>query len=158
MAQTPTRMAADLAAGQGLDIIPYARVRARVRPEQGARAPRGRLAHPEPEGPSEAMTDVPDGIEIENVFLVEVAYTPDAPARRPALRPRHLTRIARLMREGRVVEAGGCADFSKAVLIVRATSEEDAVALIEEDVYVTGGVWQSPRAVGYGRVVPAAEG
>jgi uncharacterized protein YciI len=104
------------------------------------------------------MTDVPEGIEIENVFLVEVAYTPDAQERRPALRPRHLTRIARLMREGRLIEAGGCADFSKAVLIVRAASEEEAVALVEEDVYTSGGVWQSPRAVGYGRVVPTAAG
>jgi uncharacterized protein YciI len=103
------------------------------------------------------MTDVPEGLEIENVFLVEVAYTPDAPERRPALRPRHLTRIARLIREGQLIEAGGCADFSKAVLIVRAESEEEALALIEEDAYMSGGVWQSPRAVGFGRVVPAPE-
>ncbi len=103
------------------------------------------------------MTDLPDGIEIENVFLVEVAYTPEARELRPALRPRHLTRIARLLREGRLIEAGGCTDFSKAVLIVRAPSEDDALHLIEEDVYTTGGVWQAPTAVGYGRVVASAE-
>jgi uncharacterized protein YciI len=104
------------------------------------------------------MTDVPEGIEIENVFLIEVAYTPDAKDRRPALRPRHLTRLARLIREGRLIEAGGCADFSKSVLIVRAASEEEALGLIEEDVYLSGGVWQSPKVMGYGRVVPTTEG
>jgi len=103
------------------------------------------------------MTDVPEGIEIENVFLVEVAYTLDARERRPALRPRHLTRIARLIREGRLIEAGGCDDFSRAVLLVRADSEEAALQLVAEDVYTTGGVWQNPTAVGFGRVVPAAE-
>jgi hypothetical protein len=31
---------------------------------------------------------------------------------------------------------------------------DEALALIAEDVYTTGGVWHSPTAVGYGRVVP----
>jgi uncharacterized protein YciI len=102
------------------------------------------------------MNELPDGVVIETVYLVEVPYTPEARARRPALRPEHLARIARLIREGRVIEAGGCADFSKAVLLIRAGSKEEALALIAEDVYTSGGVWQSPTACAYGRVVPQA--
>lgn len=99
------------------------------------------------------MNDLPDGITIETVYLVEVPYTPEAPERRPSLRPQHVARIAGLIREGRLVEAGGCLDFSKAVLLVRAASEADALALIEEDVYTAGGVWHAPVAHAFGRVV-----
>lgn len=104
------------------------------------------------------MHDLPDGVEIETVYLVEVPYTPEAPGRRPPLRPEHVTRIARLIREGRLVVAGGCLDFSKAVLLVRAANEEEALALIEEDVYTAGGVWHSPTARPFGRVVPVDPG
>jgi uncharacterized protein YciI len=101
------------------------------------------------------MSDLPDDVSIEPIWLVEVPYTPEAPERRPALRRQHVSRIARLKREGVIVEAGGATDFSKAVLLVRAASAEAALALIAEDVYTGGGVWHSPTAVGYGRVVPA---
>lgn len=103
------------------------------------------------------MTDVPEGVQIETVYLVEIPYTAEARERRPALRPRHLSRIARLIREGRLIEAGGCSDFSKAVLIVRAPSEAEAIQLIEEDIYTTGGVWHAPTVCAYGRVVPSVE-
>ena len=88
------------------------------------------------------------------VFLVEVPYTPEAPERRPALRREHVARIARLKREGVIVEAGGATDFSKAVLLIRAASAEEAIALVEADVYTGGGVWHNPTAIAYGRVVP----
>src|SRR5262245_15110990 len=88
--------------------------------------------------------EVPEDVEIETIWVVEVPYTPEAPDRRPKLRRAHLTRIARLIREGRVIEAGGVADFSKAVLLIRGDSEADVLALIEEDVYTSGGVWHSP--------------
>ncbi len=104
------------------------------------------------------MDDLPEGVEIETVYLVEVPYTAEARERRPAIRPRHLARIARLIREGRLIEAGGCSDFSKAVLLVRAASEDEAVALVAEDVYTTGGVWHTPTARAYGRVVPVSAG
>jgi uncharacterized protein YciI len=110
--------------------------------------------HPE----DQVMADLPDGVQIETVYLVEVPYTPEAPDRRPPLRPAHVTRIANLLREGRLVVAGGCADFSKAVLLVRAGSEDEAIAVIEEDVYTAGGVWHSPTARAFGRVVPVEPG
>ncbi len=100
------------------------------------------------------MHEVPDDVEIETIWVVDVPYTPEAQERRPPLRRAHLTRIARLIRDGRIVEAGGTADFNKAVLLIRADSEAEALALIADDVYTSGGVWHSPVARPYGRVVP----
>ena len=100
------------------------------------------------------MSDLPDDVTIEPIWLVEVPYTPEAPNRRPPLRREHVSRIARLRREGIVVEAGGATDFSKAVLLIRAASADAALAVIASDVYTSGGVWHNPTAVGYGRVVP----
>jgi uncharacterized protein YciI len=96
--------------------------------------------------------EIPVGIAIEDVFLVEVPYTNEARDRRGGLRREHLTRIAKLRAEGRIIEAGGCADFSKAVLLVRASSEADALALIAADAYTAGGVWHAPTARRFGRV------
>ena len=85
------------------------------------------------------------------------ATRPKPRKRRPAFRSEHLARIARLMAEGRVIEAGGYLDFSAALLLVRADSAEDAIALVRDDVYLRSGVWQDdPRARAYGRVVTAA--
>jgi uncharacterized protein YciI len=98
--------------------------------------------------------ELPDGVRIETIYAVEIGYTPEAAERRPAVRHEHLTRIARLIREGRLIEAGGYLDFSAALLLVRAPSAEDALALVRDDVYVRSGVWRDdPRPKGYGRVV-----
>jgi uncharacterized protein YciI len=98
--------------------------------------------------------DIPEGVRLETIYAVEIGYTPEAAERRPAVRAEHLTRIARLIREGRLLEAGGYLDFSAALLLVRASSEEEAAALILDDVYVRSGVWVAePRVRAYGRVV-----
>jgi uncharacterized protein YciI len=97
--------------------------------------------------------ELPEGVTTESVWLVEVPYTAEAPTLRPPNRPVHLARIADLIRAGRVIEAGGCADWSKAVLLIRAPSEEEALALVAADVYTTAGVWHSPTARPFGRVV-----
>jgi uncharacterized protein YciI/uncharacterized tellurite resistance protein B-like protein len=109
------------------------------------------VANPVP-APARPTGELPDGVSIETVFLVEVPYTPDAAERRPALRREHLTRIARLMREGRLIEAGATLDLGKAVLLIRGTTADEVLALIAEDVYTTGGVWQSPTVTPWGRV------
>jgi uncharacterized protein YciI len=97
---------------------------------------------------------VPEGVAVETVYVVEVSYAADAAEKRPAVRPEHLSRIARLIDEGRVIEAGGYLDFSSAVLFVRAASEEEAIALIRDDVYIRSGVWiDDIRARAFGRVV-----
>jgi uncharacterized protein YciI len=100
------------------------------------------------------MAKLPDGMRVETVYAVEISYAPDAAERRPAVRREHLTRIIRLMAEGKVVEAGGFLDFSAALLLVRAASEEEAIALVRDDVYLRAGVWlDDARARAYARVV-----
>ena len=100
------------------------------------------------------MQEIPDDVEIEAVYAVEVPYTAEARERRPPLRRRHQARNARLIREGRIIESGGTGDFHHAVLLIRGSSEAEVLALIEEDVYTSGGVWHSPVARPFGRVVP----
>jgi uncharacterized protein YciI len=98
--------------------------------------------------------DIPDGVAVETVFVVEISYTADAAEKRPALRPEHLRRVAQLLGDGTLVEAGGYLDFSSALLMVRASSEEEAVALVRDDVYVREGVWlDDAKARPFGRVV-----
>ena len=102
------------------------------------------------------MTDagIPDGIAVETVFMVEISYSADAAEKRPAVRPEHLRRLAGLMADDRVLESGGYLDFSSALLMVRASSEEEAVALVRDDVYLREGVWlDDARARPFGRVV-----
>lgn len=98
-------------------------------------------------------TELPEGARIEQVWLVEVPYTAEAPQLRPALRYQHLARMMRLKVQQRVIEVGGTVDFSKSVILVRAASEDEIRQLVAEDVYTTGGVWGPPVMVGYGRLV-----
>ena len=101
-------------------------------------------------------SEVPDGVIVETVYVVEISYATDAPTRRPAVRPEHLARIARLLAEGRMVEAGGFLDFTSALLMVRASSEAEALDLVRDDVYLRSGVWlDDARARPFGRVALA---
>jgi len=97
--------------------------------------------------------EMPEGARIEQIWLVEVPYTPDAPQLRAALRHAHLARMMRLKVQDRVIEVGGTADFAKSVILVRASGEDEIRQLIADDVYSTGGVWGPPTMVGYGRLV-----
>jgi uncharacterized protein (DUF952 family)/uncharacterized protein YciI len=100
--------------------------------------------------------DLPAGVGVETIYVVEATYGPEAERLRPAVRPEHLARIGRLIAEGRIIEAGGHLDFSTALLLVRASSEAEALELVGDDVYVRSGVWTTLRAKPFGRVV--AEG
>jgi uncharacterized protein YciI/uncharacterized tellurite resistance protein B-like protein len=110
-------------------------------------------ANPVAPAPARPPSELPDGVSVETVFLVEVPYTAEAAERRPAFRREHLSRLAGLMRDGRIIEAGGTLDFGKAVLLMRGADAADVLALIAEDVYTTGGVWHSPTVTPWGRVV-----
>ena len=59
------------------------------------------------------------------------------------------------MREGRVIEGGGYADLSTSLILVRAASEAEAIAIVRDDVYLKAGVWTEVRARAFGRVVVA---
>ena len=101
-------------------------------------------------------TDMRDGVSIEKVYVIEGTYAPDAAETRPRVRPQHLARLARLMDEGIVTEAGGYMDLSSSLITVRAESEEAALAIARDDVYMREGVWVEVRARAFGRVVRTA--
>lgn len=98
--------------------------------------------------------DLPPGVAMEQVFLVEARYTPEAAERRPAVRSEHLARAAERKREGTFIEVGAYADrLSSSIILVRAADEDSALALVREDVYVRAGVWDEITARPFGRVV-----
>lgn len=102
-------------------------------------------------------SELPPDVVIERVFLVEAKYTPEAPKRRPAWRPFHVERIARLRDQGIIIEAGGLFDFSSAFLLIRAADEEGALDVVRNDVYTEHGVWGPFTARAYGRVCRPSE-
>jgi uncharacterized protein YciI len=102
--------------------------------------------------------ELPDGVSVETVYAVEISYSPEAQQRRPAVRHEHLTRVARLLREGTLVEAGGFLDFRSALLIFRVGSEQEAIDIIRDDVYLRAGVWlDDPKARAWSRVIVDAD-
>jgi len=97
--------------------------------------------------------DVPAGIRVETIYVVEATYGPEAEKLRPAARPLHLEHIGELLRSGQVIEAGGYLDFSSAILLVQASTEDEALDMFRNDVYIRTGVWTDLRARALGRVV-----
>jgi uncharacterized protein len=101
--------------------------------------------------------EIPEGLAIEPVWAVEASYAQDAAERRPAVRREHLTRVAALRAAGTIIEAGGYADMSGSLFLIRARDEVAAVAVLRDDVYMRAGVWTSIRARALGRVVRREE-
>ena len=96
--------------------------------------------------------EIPAGIVMEPVFIIEATYGPDAAALRPAHRPTHLARIAALRAAGTIVEAGAFPDMSSSLLLVRAPDADAALAIAREDVYMREGVWVELRVRPFVRV------
>ncbi len=102
------------------------------------------------------MSDIPAGVKVESVFLVEAQYTPEAAEKLPAVRGEHLANVARLRTEGVIIEAGAYSDqLTSSVLLVRADDAAAALALARTDVYVKAGVWGDISARPFGRVTSA---
>ena len=100
-----------------------------------------------------AEDEIPAGVTIEPVFLIEARYTPDAPMRRPAVRARHLARIAELKRAGTALEAGAYSDeLTSSLLLLRVADAGAALAIARADVYVSAGVWGEISVRPFGRV------
>jgi uncharacterized protein YciI len=90
---------------------------------------------------------------IEAIWLVEATYAPDAAETRKPFRAAHLARLLELKDTGVIVEAGAFTDVSASIVLVRAESEEAALAVCRDDVYMRNGVWVELRARPFGRVV-----
>ena len=99
------------------------------------------------------MSEIPAGVKIESVFLVEARYTADAAEKRPAVRPEHLARMVELRAAGTIIEAGAYSDeLTSSILLVRADDAAAALALARADVYARAGVWGDITARPFGRV------
>jgi uncharacterized protein YciI len=91
--------------------------------------------------------------QIESIWFVEATYAPDAAETRVPFRAAHLARLVELKEAGVIVEAGAFPDVSASVALLRAPSEEAAIDVCREDVYMKNGVWVEIRARPFGRVV-----
>ncbi len=101
--------------------------------------------------------ELPPDVVIEQVFVIEATYAPDAAETRRPVRGRHLARMAELRDAGMVVEAGGYGDMSGSMLIVRAADADAALEIARDDVYMKSGVWVELRVKPFGRVVRPSE-
>lgn len=101
--------------------------------------------------------EIPQGLAVEPIWIIEAACGPDVAERRSAVRAEHLARIADLRRVGTIVEAGAFADMSGSLVLLRAPSEEAALAVVQEDVYYRSGVWTGFRVRAFGRVARLGE-
>jgi hypothetical protein len=90
---------------------------------------------------------------IDQVWVVEATYAPDAPDTRVPFRAEHLGRIVRLMDEGVIVMAGAYLDVSTSLVFLNAATEEEALAIARQDPYTREGVWVELRARPFGRVI-----
>lgn len=97
-------------------------------------------------------TEIPDGIALEPVFVIEAAYAQDAAETRPPHRPAHLARVAALRSAGVIIEAGAYPDLSGSLMLVRAADADAALAIAREDVYMREGVWVEARVRAFARV------
>ena len=76
------------------------------------------------------MSDIPAGVKVESVFLVEAQYTPDAADKRPAVRAQHLANVVRMREQGTIIEAGAYSDgLTSSVLLLRAPDAAAALAI-----------------------------
>jgi uncharacterized protein YciI len=99
------------------------------------------------------MSDLsPNVPTLEPVWLVEATYVENAAEARAPFRPAHLARLTELKTRGVVVEAGAYGDASASLLMLRATTEEEALELCRADVYWQNGVWVDLKARAFSRV------
>jgi uncharacterized protein YciI len=98
------------------------------------------------------MSDLPTAAAIEPLWFVEATYAPDGAETRAPFRAEHLARVLALKEAGVFVEVGAFSDVSASVVLVRAESEAEALAIVGDDVYLRNGVWVELRARPFGRV------
>jgi uncharacterized protein len=89
--------------------------------------------------------EIPEGLAIERIWIAESDYAPDAVERRAPVRAEHLARIGELRKAGTILEAGAFTDMSGSLILLRAASEAEALAIVQTDVYFRSGVWTDCR-------------
>ena len=97
--------------------------------------------------------EVPEGLAIEQIWVAECDYGPDAAEKRAPVRSRHLARIGALRASGEIVDAGAFADLSGSLILLRASGEAAAREALEADVYWQAGIWTAIRIRALGHVV-----
>ena len=98
------------------------------------------------------MTDPGAPPPIETVWHVQATYARDAAETLTPFRAEHIARMRALKADGVVIEVGAFVDVSATVAIVRAATEDEALELFRQDVYMRNGVWVEIRARPFGRV------
>ena len=103
--------------------------------------------------------EIPDGIVMEPVFVIEATYAPDAAETRPP-HPADPPGPDRGAARGRRSSWRRAAypDMSGSLLLVRAADADAALALAREDVYMREGVWVEARVRPFVRVARAGRG
>lgn len=96
---------------------------------------------------------VPDlSAPLEPTWFVEGVYAPDAPETRVPFRAEHIARLRDLIASGSIAFAGSFQDVSASVMVVRASSEREAIDLFRDDPYLRNGVWVELRVRPFLRV------
>ena len=67
-------------------------------------------------------------------------WVPGTPTRQQPLWDEHAAFMDRLDAQGHIVLAGPYADYSRALAIMEARDAEEALALLQDDPWVTGGI------------------
>jgi len=104
------------------------------------------------------MPDQSAPMPIEPAWFIEATYAPDGAQARVPFRAEHIARLLDLKAAGVVTEAGAFTDATATIAIVRAASEEEALALFRDDVYMRNGVWVEIRARPFGRLREPGQG
>jgi uncharacterized protein YciI len=83
----------------------------------------------------------------------------DAPARRAAARPSHLEGANKLMEDGHIVIGGAILDndgnMIGSAMVVEFENKEELDQWLNEDPYITGGVWEDVSVVPFRTAVKA---
>jgi uncharacterized protein len=85
--------------------------------------------------------EMPENVTTEQIFVAEGFYAPDAAERRTPVRGEHIARIVSMRDDGKLLDAGGYADMSSALLLFRVPDIAEVEAFMASDVYTREGVW-----------------
>jgi hypothetical protein len=88
------------------------------------------------------------------LFVIIGHDSPDGPAKRPDVRPRHLDHLRPLAEAGKVRIAGPLLDKTGSLIILEADSLADAWAIVARDPYVTEGVFNRVEVKPFTQVLP----